>query len=251
MAYEDNRPQLDRLKRKLATFDLTTFDNDVLADQLQQAIASVEDVASTRFNAAVIEELYDGNGTNQLTLRKRPMTRVDLVSVQTPILGYTRTYTPQEIQLYVKQGILKVFTFKLAVEQALLNTLDYQAWGTIFPPLPRNVHVVGSYGYPQFDPEANVTTRDGGLTSEPGDTRDLELNNWLENLKEAAICDAAAGFLAHTAALRAGIVQSVSFDGYSRSFNPAGFQPQVQSLTQRRDELLGRRRRRFGLATIG
>ena len=247
MAYIDNRPDVARLKRTLTGANLPAADT-VLQELLDASIAWVEDVCTTRFNGLAIDELYDGNSTNAITIRKRPVTSVQ---TQTPILGYRRVYTPDEIKLYVKQGFLKIFTYKLAAEQAMLNTLDYQAWGTIFPPLPQNVHVRYTYGYPQYDAGANQTTFDGGVTSLPGDLRDEELKNWLTSLQQAVVCDAAACYLAQTAGLTVGVVTGVSFDGYSRQNNPGAYGPQVTALITRRDELLKRRRRQFMMATIG
>lgn len=245
----DNRPNVDRLRRQLTAVD-HGFDDDVLAEQLRASIAWVEDVCSTSFNGHQVTELYDGNTTNQIIVRKRPVTSIVLVTVETPILGFIRTYDQTEIKLYRKQGALKVFTYKLAVEQALFNTLDYQAWGTIFPPLPQCVHVNYTYGYPQYDPVTDTTTLDGGLTVLTGDQRDPEEINWLENMAQAAVLDAAAA-VATMAGAKAGIVQGMSFDGYSRTLNPGAYQAQVQSWIGIRDERLKRRRRQFYLSSIG
>lgn len=248
----DNRPSLRDVRYQLyGTPNLAAVPDAVLQRLLDASIAWVEDVCTTSFNGRAADELYDGNTTNALTVRKRPVTSVQTVETQTPILGFTRVYTPDEIKLYVKQGFLKIFTYKLAVEQAMLNTLDYQAWGTIFPPLPQNVHVRYTYGYPQYDPDTNQTTFDGGTTYVAGDKRDPELVNWLINLQQAAVCDAAGSFLAQTAGLGVGVVTGVSFDGYSRQNNPGAYGTQVTALITKRDELLARRRRQFVMATIG
>ena len=89
------------------------------------------------------------------------------------------------------------------------------------------------------------------LTSEAGDTRDPNSNNWLINLQQAAVCDAAACFLAQSAGLGVGLVTSVSFDGYSRGLNPNAFSEQVKALIARRDELLKRRKRAFYMSSVG
>lgn len=210
-------------------------------------------------------EVFDGNTTNQVVLRKRPALHVAQVQVVTPILGYTRVYTPEEIKLYVKEGILKIWTYKLAVEQALLQTIDYQAWGSLFPPLPQAVQVAYCYGFPLFDPECEKlknaegkplstgpgTSFDGGRTWKVGDRRDPELSNWLRNLQEAAVCNAAAQFLAQSVGLARGVVSSVGFDGYSRGFAGAPFQQEIERLLARRDELMERRKRRYVMGTIG
>ena len=70
------------------------------------------------------------------------------LEVVTPILGYIRVYTPEEIKDYQKQGAIKVFTYKLAVEQALMQSVDFQAWGSLFPPLPQAVQLAYTWGYP-------------------------------------------------------------------------------------------------------
>jgi hypothetical protein len=155
MAFPDNRPQLDQLKGYLKHIDVTAWSDPELQQQLDNSIAWVEDVCTTSFNGRQVVELYDGNTTNQIVIRKRPVTSVIALSVETPILGYIRVYAPTEIKLYRKQGVAKVFTYKLAVEQAMFNTLDYQAWGTIFPPLPQAVHVTYTYGYPSYDAGAD------------------------------------------------------------------------------------------------
>jgi hypothetical protein len=203
-------------------------------------------------------EVFDGNTTNKVPLRKRPALYVAQVQVVTPILGYTRVYTPEEIKLYVKEAILEVFTYKLAVEQALLQTIDYQAWGSLFPPLPQAVQIAYAYGFPLYDPQHEFehatgpgTSYDGGRTWKTGDRRDPELNNWLKNLQEAAVCNAAAQFLGQSAGLARGVVSSVSFDGYSRGFAGMPFAQEIEALIKRRDELMERRKRRYLLSTIG
>lgn len=257
----DNRPSLQALLDTLAGLPDSVLSKynppfyPALQRLLDSSIAWVEDEATTAFNpkqyTTFEPDRYDGNGTNQLTLRKRPILSVQQLQVVTPILGYVRVYRPEEIRLYAKQGIIKVFTYKLAVEQALIASVDFQAWGSLFPPLPLAVEAAYTYGYPQYDPALNQTSLDAGLTWTPGDTRDPELVNWLSNLQQAAVSDAAASFLAQTAGQAVGLVQSVSFDGYSKSMNPAAFGAQVQALVQKRDELLGKRKRQFYMATAG
>lgn len=210
-------------------------------------------------------DVYDGNTTNQVVLRKRPVLHVAQAQVVTPILGYVRVYTPEELKLYVKEGVLKIWTYKLAVEQALLQTIDYQAWGSLLPPLPQAFQVAYCYGFPLYDPECEKlynaegvklakgpgTSFDGGRTWKVGDRRDPELENWLKNLQEAAACDAAAKFLGQSAGLARGFVASMSFDGYSRGLATNPFQAEVERLEARRDELMERRKRRFSIATLG
>lgn len=269
----------------------------LLAELLEQSISWIEDQASTSFNATwkppfgvdyaagndyqflqanpgstyatlpdgtkVGFEKYDGNGTNQMILRKKPALDVACVQVLTPILGYTRVYTREEIILYNLQGLLKVFTYKLAVEQALLQTVDYQAWGNLFPPLPQCVQIAYCWGFPTFDPDSNANDRttgepiegpatslDAGHTWIGGDQRDRELTNWLTNLQEAAVCQTVAMFLAEAAGLGRGIVQSTSFDGYSRTMAGQPFASEIQSAMDRRDELLKRRKRAFHMTTV-
>lgn len=203
-------------------------------------------------------EVFDGNTTNQVVLRKRPIATIAQVQVVTPILGYTRIYTPEEIKNYVKEGVVKIWTYKLAVEQALLQTIDYQAWGSLFPPLPQAVQVAYAYGFPLYDPQHEFehatgpgTSYDGGRTWKIGDRRDPEQLNWLKNLQEAAVCNAAAQFLAQSAGLARGVVSSVSFDGYSRGFAGMPFAQEIEALLKRRDELMERRKRRYLMATLG
>jgi len=273
MTYLDNRPTVGRVLEHLGavpTAVLAKFDPPeypLLGIMLDDAIAEVEDICATSFNARQVVELYDGNTTNQVVLRKRPALQAFQVKVVTPILGYTRVYNQDEIKLYRKQGALKVFTYKLAVEQALLQTVDYQAWGSLFPPLPQAVHIDYAYGYAQYDPDADKTTTNGGQdvtvtdpnsnitvtysSVEDGDTRDPELLNWLRNLQQAAAYIAASNFLGHAAPLAVGLAQSVAFDGYSRAMNPAAFITQSQELRAKADLLLKRRRRQFAMATLG
>jgi hypothetical protein len=291
----DNRPPLQWLIEQLsgvpdslmAKFDPPNY--APLQRLLDASIAYVEDVATTAFNSTAFYDrdnfdVYDGNTTNQMVIRKRPLLSIQALQVVTPILGYTRVYAPAEIKNYVKQGVVKVFTYKLAVEQALLQTVDYQAWGSLFPPLPQAVQVAYTYGYPLFDTHSAerawisqqtmmppgspyayteqgylspdpingpATSFDGGITWEAGDTRDPEMMNWLKQLQQAVVCDAAASFLGQMAATTTGVLTSVSFDGYSRGINPMAFSAQVQSLIQKRDELLNRRKRQFYLSTVG
>lgn len=258
MAVLDNRPVLADLLSQLSGLPQAILDKlgppdyTPLVRLLNASIAHVEDVATTALNSVSVTELYDGNGTNQIVLRKRPVLSVADLRVVTPILGYTRVYTQAELKVYRKQGVLKVFTYKLAVEQALLTTVDYQAWGHLFPPLPQCVQVTYTYGYPRYDDAGGgQTSLDGGVTFQPGDLRDPEEENWLTNLQQAAVADAAASVLAQSAGLQVGLLQSVSFDGYSKSLNPAAFGAQVQSLIAKRDELLARRKRQFYMSTVG
>ena len=227
----------------------------ILQQLVAASLADIEDKAATKLNphqfTTANPELYDGNGTNQIVMRRRPALSVQQLQVVTPILGYIRTYTQAEIKLYRAQGVIKVFTYKLAVEQALLQTVDYQAWGSLFPPLPQAVQVAYTYGFPQYDPALDVTSYDMGLTTMPGDQRDPELMNWLTNLQQAIVCDAMASFLAQSAGLTVGLVTSVSFDGYSRGLNPQAFGSQAQALIQKRDELLKRRARSYYMTTLG
>lgn len=306
MSVQDNRPQLQSVLNALASLPaslLAPFAGEggtypLLQEKLDQAIAWIEDQASTAFNGTWLPyngvdaqlgindpeqgatgpvntyatlkdgtkvglELADGNTTNQVLTRKRPVTDVAMLQVTTPILGYTRVYTAAEIKNYVRQGVLKVFTYKLAVEQALLQTIDYQAWGNLFPPLPQAVQIAYCYGFPVIDLESTAndavtgdpingmaTSLDGGHEWFAGDQRDPELSNWLTNLQEAAICQCCAQFLSQSAGLSRGLVGSVSFDGYSRSLAQSPFQGEIQAFTARRDELMGRRKRRFTMSTI-
>lgn len=205
-------------------------------------------------------EAHDGNTTNQIETRKRPIAHIAALQVVTPILGFTRVYTAEEIKNYVKEGVVKVWTYKLAVEQALLQTIDYQAWGSLFPPLPQAVQIAYAYGYPLYDPDHEFggtvgmgpgTSYDGGRTWHVGDIRDPEQLNWLANLQQAAVCNAAAEFLGQSVGLARGLASSVSFDGYSRGLATNPFASEIQALIGRRDELMGRRKRRYTMATIG
>lgn len=278
MALHDNRPRLDRLVRQLHGADLTDaagdrVSDDALQEILDASIAWVEDLATTSFNGrTVVRELYDGNGTNGLALRKRPATSTQLVLVELPVLALTRTYLPAEIKLYEKQGRLTIFTYKLGVEQASLY-LDEQVYGNIFPTLPQCVHVSYTYGFPQWDADRQVSQLGPAvdvpqITLDNGEVesaftqaaieraydwrdRDPELANWLVNLQQAAICDAAASVLGQIGGLKVGALASISFDGLAQTMNPQAFGPQVQALVQRRDELLARRRRAFTLTTVG
>lgn len=269
MAVQDNKPQLTSVLNRLqglppnvlARFQAADASYPLLEELLAASISWVEDEATTAFNSTAFYnldnfELYDGNTTNQIVIRKRPVLSIQALQVVTPILGFTRVYTPQEIKTYVKQGVVKVFTYKLAVEQALLQTIDYQAWGNLFPPLPQAVQVAYTYGYPLFDPDQfgvgdAGTSFDGGITWVAGDQREPEMVNWLKNLQQAAICDACAAFLGEAAGLGRGLVASVGFDGYSRSLSNAPFASEAQALSDRRDLLLKRRKRLFHMATLG
>jgi hypothetical protein len=170
------------------------------------------------FNGRQVVELYDGNTTNQSSIRKRPVTSVIALSVETPILGYIRVYAPTEIKLYRKQGVAKVFTYKLAVEQAMFNTLDYQAWGTIFPPLPQAVHVTYTYGYPSYDAGADQTTLDHAATrsSSPATSATPRKPTGSPTSQAAP---RRRGAVASIVGAQVGVVASMSFDGYSRTLN--------------------------------
>lgn len=271
----------------------------LLVELLDQSISWVEDQATTSFNAmwlppfgvdyasgadyGIVQgsspgltyaslpdgtkvgfEKYDGNGTNKLTLRKRPILDLALVQVRLPVLGYTRVYKRDEVILYNRQGILEVFTYKLAVEQSLIQTVDQQSWGNLFPPLPQAVQVAYCWGFPGYDPESTAvdrytgvpingpaTTLDAGHSWTAGDQRDTELSNWLANLQEAAIINTVLMFLAESAGLGRGIFQSVGFDGYSRTLAGQPFAAEVQSMIERRDQIMNRRGRRFTMSTLG
>lgn len=275
MAYPSNRPDASRLKRALTGSKLTLdeggkIDDETLQEVLDASTAWVEDLITGSFDAVtMVADLYDGNGTNMLTLRKRPVTSVQLVTVELPVLALTRTYTPQEIKLYVKEGNLEVFTYKLAAESASLH-LDQQVYGNIFPPLPQVVRINYTYGLPQYDPDTDTTllgpavnlpqlTLPNGQVQTPfaqdaivaPGKPDPELVNWTKSLQWAAVLDAAASVLGQMGGLSVGVVQAVSFDGFSQTANPQAFGPQVQAMVARRDEILGRRRRSFHMSTVG
>lgn len=265
MAFTDNRPTVDRLERQLRVslpaaadtlgITLDDVDPELLAELLEASIDWVEDAAKTSFNGRARTENRDGNGTNQMALLRWPIGRVRLVRVTLPILALERTYTasspPQEsdeVKVYRFQGRLTIFTYKLAAEQASLH-LDQQVYGNIFPDLPQCVHVDYTYGFPQYDETNDVTTWDGGVTTEAGDTRTSDDKRHVRQLATAAICDAAASFLSQAAGLGVGLVTSVSFDGFSKSLNPQAYGTQVQALIERRDSMIERRRRGFYLST--
>src|SRR4051794_40756988 len=125
MALRDNRPTTDRLRRQLSGADLSLVDDVMLGELLEASIAWVADKASTSFNARLMrDELYDGNGTAMLTLRRWPVLRVDDLRVETPILGYTRVYTPPEIRLYRRQAQIKVFTYQMVASTFTATRMD-------------------------------------------------------------------------------------------------------------------------------
>lgn len=252
-----NRPSMAALLAQLAGLDLTSYNEGTDADPeypaLEAILAASSDWVATEANTSfdpvlLVDERYDGNSTNQLMLRQRPVLEVKSLAVETPILGYVRVYTPDEIKLYRAEGVVKVFTYKLAAEQAMMMTLDYQAWGTIFPPLPQAVKLTYSYGFPLYDPVADATSLDG-TTWVPGDHRVAVEQRWLATLQLAATADAAASFLGQTHGLAIGVVQSVSFDGFSQSFSAAGLAPQAQAFAATRDRLLKRRKRSYYMST--
>lgn len=275
-----------------------------LEEMLAQSTAWVEDEATTAFNCRYLppepegitiakegesvvtvegpEELegtftlpdgtevgydcYDGNATNQLVLRKRPVLHIAQLQLVTPILGYVRVYLQNELKLYVREGIVKIWTYKLATEQALLQTIDYQAWGSLLPPLPQAAQVAYCYGFPLFDPECEkvinpttgqpeaaqpATSADGGHTWKKGDRRDPTLMTWLSELQEAAVCNTVLMFLGQSVGLARGLASSVNFDGYGRALSQTPFASEAQALEARRDLLLSRRKRRFSMGTLG
>lgn len=251
MAFKDNRPDVARLRRQLTgTPGLVDVSDQGLQELLDASIAYVEDMVGGGFNGAATTELRDGNGTSSMTLMHRPATSVSLIEVDLPVLGLRRTYTAAEVKLYPLPGRVEIFTFKLAAEQATLY-LDQQVNGNIFPTLPQCVRIVYTYGFPQYDPVAAATSFDGGATSQPGNLIDPTLTRRLTQVQQAAVCDAAASYLAQVAALGVGTVTSVSFDGFSQALNPQAYGPQVQALVERRDALLERNKRKFILSSTG
>jgi hypothetical protein len=249
-----------RLKRQLQVsaaavtpalgIDVAKIDPTLLDDMLAASIFWAEDQARTRFNGREIVELYDGNGTTGLGLRRWPIGRVREVRVSLPVLALDRAYTGEEIKTYRFQGRLTIFTYKLAAEHASLH-LDRHVYGNILPPIPQCVKVTYTYGFPQYDPDQLRTTFDGGATFEVGDTRDPLDERHVNQLQQAVICDAAASFLGQAAALGVGLVQSVSFDGFSETMNAQAYGPVVEALITRRDALIARRKRRMSLVTTG
>lgn len=286
----------------LAPYEQGAGSYPLLEELLARSIAWVEDEATTAFNCrflpiepegisvqtegggdVVIEgeeelegfftledgtqvgyETHDGNTTNQLVLHKRPVLHVAQFQLVTPILGYVRVYKQNELKVYMREGVVKIWTYKLATEQALMQTIDYQAWGSLLPPLPQAAQVAYCYGFALYDPECTkvtgpkkepladgpATSLDGGHTWRPGDRRDPTLSTWLSELQEAAICNTALMFLSQAVGLARGLASSVSFDGYSRGLAQTPFAAEAAALQARRDELLNRRRRRFSMATI-
>lgn len=258
MTLLSNQPTVATARRMLAGIDLTPFTaadptvvDDVLADILEASIAWLEEKATTFFDATAVHEVRDGNGTNSMGLFHAPAQVATLVKVELPVLALTRTYTPSEIKLYRDQGRLTIFTYKLGAEAASLY-LDQQVYGNIFPKLPLCVTVDYCAGYPRVDSltAPTLTSYDGtdvvnGLTVLAGDQRDRRDLRVLKRLQRAAALDAAASFLGQLGANPIGLVQSVSFDGFSQSLNPQAYGPQVQAMVAQRDALLAGRSRLY------
>jgi hypothetical protein len=255
VAFPSNRPQLDAVKRQIklapsVPTDDADFD-ELVNEILDASIADVEDKAATSFDGVELTEVYDGTGGNTLMLRRHPILAVPLVKVELPVLALTRTYAADEIKIYPWQGEIVIFTYKLAAENASLH-LDQQVYGNLIPRgLPQVAHVTYCYGFAQYDPDTDTTRarstaarRCSRATSSPP-TRAALFRNRLRQLQRAAVCDAAASVLAQAAGLGAGVLQSVSFDGFSQSTNPQAYGPQVQALVEQRDALLARRKRLF------
>lgn len=260
MAAITNKPSTSDVEAQLLGIDLAAFDTQrlqaFLAVQLHRSIAQVQDRAATFFDGRAVHEVRDGNGTNALSLFLSPATSCSLVKVELPVLGLTRTYTESEIKLYRRQAWLSIFTFKMGVEQASLH-LDQQIYGNIFPKLPRSVFIDYTAGYPLYDATLDLTSLDGTwdpvaspLTVLHGDQRDPRELDRLEQLQEAVCCDAAAAFLNRVARNPKGYVTGVSFDGFSKSFDPAAYQAQAQELSGRYDAIMGRRTRRMYLSSV-
>lgn len=261
MALLSNKPDLAAVKRRLLGVDLTALDptavDEALEELLEQAIADVEDKASTFFDGIAKHEIRDGNGTAALSTFYWPITSVEQVKVELPVLALNRVYTPNEVKVYRRQGRIMIFTFKLAAEQASLY-LDQQITGNIFPNLPQCVFVDYTCGFPRVDdPDTpTYTSLDGGTaingsTVLTGDQRDPRERNLLRALQKAATCSAAATFLGSVARNEIGLVQSVSFDGFSKSFNPQAFAGQIEALQGQYDAAMERLTRRFILSSTG
>lgn len=233
-----NWPQTQDLLDRLHGADLTGVPEALLARLLESSARWVQDQARTFFDGIAISERRDGNGTNGIATFVRPVTSVSLVKVELPVLALTRTYTTDEVKVYRWQGRLTIFTFKLAAEHVSLH-LDQQVYGNLLPRLPQCVLINYTGGFPVYDPDDNTTTLDG-VTFAAGDLREPREVDRIMQLQEAALCDAAASYLAQTAGLKAGVITSVSFDGFSKATNSDAYGPQVQSLISKRDELLGR-----------
>ena len=245
-----NRPKRERLLRSLkGTDSLADADPALLDELLDASIAWVEDKASTTLDPEKVTELRDGNGSNQITVFRWPLTSVQKVEVKLPVLALNRVYLPDEIKVYREQSIVQVFTYKLAAEHVSLH-LDQQVYGNLFPSLPQCVTIEYTSGFPLYDKTSNQGSLDG-QTWVPGNPQTSREKIWLTQLQQAAVCDAAASYLAQTARLHAGVIASVSFDGYSQSTDTQAYGAAVTSLIERRDELIAGRKRRFMLATGG
>lgn len=255
MAFRDNRPTAQDLRLMLSGLGakkLDKIDDGLLAMLLGASIADVQTKCRTAFNARQRVEHRDGNGTSFMNLQRWPaQTMVDL-RVETPILSWIRIYEPDEIKLYEYQAQVKVFTYKMVNATITGQSLwAASAWGTIFPPVPKSVHITYCYGFAQYDEDANLTTFDRGATSVAGDQRHEQDELWLPKLQMAALCDAAASYLGQIASLAgAGPISAVSFDGFSKTMNPQAYGQQVQDLAERRDGLLERTKRPY-FATVG
>lgn len=244
-----NWPQIEDLRDRLHGADISDVPDSLLDRLLAASVRWVQDEARTFFDGRAITEVRDGNGTSGIATFVRPITSVSLVKVELPVLALTRTYTDDEVKVYRHQGRIVIFTYKLAAEHATLH-LDQQVYHNIFPVLPKCVTLTYTGGYPVYDPDTDETTLDGE-TWEAGDLRDPRDQDRLIELQEAALCDAAASYLAQTAGLKAGVITSVSFDGFSKATNSEAYGPQVQALVDRRDTLLGKHKGTgFHLATV-
>lgn len=259
MAIRDNRPRTEQLRSMLSGLGakkLEKIDDGLLALLLGTSIADVQRKARTRFNARTRLEHRDGNGTSFLSLQRWPAQRILDLRVNTPILDFLRIYEPDEIELYEYQAQVRVYSWKMVNATISGQSIWGQsAWGTLFPPIPKSVHVTYAYGFAQIDVDDTTglvtrTTFDGGQTWETGDTRHEQDEDVLTKLRMAALCDAAASYLAQIAGQSVGTVTAVSFDGFSKTLNPQAYGPQVQALVEQRDQLLERERRPY-FATAG
>lgn len=145
------------LRAMALDYDLTTYNDVQLAEMLARASSVADSLMKKSYIAREVTLQYEGNGSNQMDLRHRPIIYIKKVEITVP--GVRGWLIPLD-QLLVdyEKGSLKIY-------QPILW------WGSYFALFPRGATIEVTfgygYGYPVSQPTYTLADERGG-TLDPG-----------------------------------------------------------------------------------
>lgn len=141
------------IKDLLVGFTLPTGYTDFrLNKECLAASRQIDSITDMRFWQQTGVELYDGNGTSQLTIRHYPIQSINYVRVSTGSgVEIIREYTPSDLALSdFEGGIIQLKPITIDSLDTSWNTATSLLFGHIFPQGHNNIEVSYVYGYLQY-----------------------------------------------------------------------------------------------------